>query len=1434
MTTKSTNRKQFLPFSYISILSTSNAKNIETNTHQNRDHSLIHVKCLNDKDATAYTTSAKNSFLFSVIFGLILSGPIMADTNTINGIDVVNSFHRDVGVSFQEKSAISRLSNSSSASDFLSEDARRLSEALSQVYIGQSNAAGDVSVGDIINNAYSTLETMEDIRDASTGVQTFVRELSPIVDPSSNFQGLRVTLGLDGKVDTLNESLSGSEALWSDFGRDLQFVSVDGLTRSVSAGSKIGLALTPAGSVLSRASSLTDGASISNELRSGISAAKNLEAVVEATNTSLEILTILGSGDIDQLVLAEKIAKLGKALGSSIPEGAGQGLSVINDIRGIISSASSLGALDSVAALASKDDVSRIIVNIAAEDITTNLVGHIRKLVFDVADLTGTSNRVSSFTDGLTEAASNFSRVGTDRKISELYKLNDRLVDAQDELEVVRGSYQLYINQQLIALGKNSEEISDVYSPTIDNDQNLCDTYDCSNIWDTSNIGNGGEDSSDDDNKTTNTVVNTVDNTRDNELVTTETDAGERLIGNNAGTNIEIQPTGPTPEEIAEAERLAEEQRLAEIAEAERLAELRRQEIARLEIERTAQFEVKLAREVQIQNLDNELALLEFGDQQEVQNALSLVTGEEQRLRAELNDTGLSAADQQLLQDLLVYQETLEDELDRINDRISSLEGERDTLQSELDSANTVIIANSNQLNALDYDYNQFTEPTTSEELIDFSDYDYELPAFDPTELLTSDLSNVVGHAVSVPVVGGNNRVDIDLVAEDNTILDFGIPGAITEIENESSDLRDGFTHLYFGSGVDEYGDDSQWIYGEAATPEQFALRTGTATFNGGLSGYYAHGSVSDHTLYQDGVSGSLALEVDFGTNRLTGEGEIEIDTAVRNETLAFSLDESTISEKDGGLTRSVGFSSNATLEGESGVSGNLNGTLYGEDASEAAGSFAFDLGTGFSAGLWAAGENYDPEDGDEENGHSGAFVLGYSASSNEHGTAWREVNDIYGGEITLSDGRSGGDDGSVDIASTFNSSGFSHVSWGTWQANSTTPLPLDTYGPGYWIDVDNVTSPSAIENRTGSAEYNGEILGAFVGSGNIEEQANGLINITIGYGVPNEVAGSYYQFGRSCSDNGLNSCDIISEVFFSLEYLNDFDGSGFGNHGLDSSSGVIGILGGSNAEEIGGLVWASDDAGQYTGVFRAGEGLSFGGFLTPTTIDTNGSTDYSNYRGVGSFSVTNRDTGSTDLFFASVADYNIDVQFAPDESGVQFETTDGSSAAIGGITTNAAETANLENYSYVEWGRFDSSGNHFDDGSNEFSSTEWVVYDPTTDLRTTGQATYNGTASGLTSNGGAVSGSLQLTADFANDTVMGNMSLNTSNGQSWADASFDTSIRRDTDSSGFQGTLTGSDVSSGVIFGGFAGPNAEEVGGGWQIDNANGTDGVGIFRAQN
>ena len=959
-------------------------------------------------------------------------------------------------------------------------------------------------------------------------------------------------------------------------------------------------------------------------------------------------------------------------------------------------------------------------------------------------------------------------------------------------------------------------------------ESDLCRGYDCTtSMRDTlEELQNQQENTTVDDERegALNPLLGVGDDPTEIGLVVNENDDGEPVLGNNAGTNIEIQPRGPTPEEIAAQEALE-----AELAAA--AAEARLQEIADLEAARDSLSLTQQDAQARLQERRNRLTVLQFNELEKVTEASGLVSGRIQELRTEQGATGLSAPDQQLLLDLVAYEDKLQTEQERIAQDITAAQNAITEYETTLAQVETQLDTNAASLEGPDYSIaSDYTVPNfTPGGLTDWTTYEYELPAFDPTELLTSDLANVVGHAVSVPVVGGNNRVDIDLVAEDNTILDLGIPGAITELEDESSDLLDGFTHLYFGSGVDENGDDSQWIYGEAATPEQFAQRTGTATFNGGLSGYYAHGSVSDHTLYQDGVSGSLALEVDFGTNRLTGEGEIDIDTAVRNETLAFSLDESTISETDSEFTRSLGFSANATLEGETTASGNLGGTFYGDDASEAAGSFAFDLGVGFSAGLWAAGENYDPEDGNEENGYSGAFVLGYSASSNGHGTAWREVNDIYGGEITLSGGRSGGDDGSVDIASTFTLNGYSHVSWGTWQANSTTPLPLDEYGPGYWVDVDNITASSALQNRTGTAQFGGEIIGAYVGSGNVEEDAQGIINITADFS--DQSVGGQFQFGHSCSGSGLSGCTVASDILAFTEPMNDYDGSGFGDHARNSFYGVIGVFGGENGQEIGGHAWIEQNGGQYVGVFRAQEGLSFGEFVTPTTTGTNDpsdppGTDYSNYRGLAAYNGYN--FVSQDYMVGFVSVETVEPGYA---TPVSFENT-----FEGGDLTNSVDSIGRD-YSYMNWGSWENADNtitEIDGQGLRGSDANWIVYDPTTNLRTTGQATYNGDAVGLTSTSEALSGNIQLTADFANDTVTGDMSLNTSNGQSWADASFDTTIRRDTDSSGFQGALTGSDVNSGVIFGGFAGPNAEEVGGGWQIDNANGTDGVGIFRAQN
>lgn len=955
---------------------------------------------------------------------------------------------------------------------------------------------------------------------------------------------------------------------------------------------------------------------------------------------------------------------------------------------------------------------------------------------------------------------------------------------------------------------------------TLSFESDLCRSYDCTtSMRDTlEELQNQQENTTVDDERedALNPLLGAGDDPTEIGLVVSENDDGEPFLGNNAGTNIEIptEPTGPTPEEIAAEAALEEERRAA--AEAARLAA-----IAELLVERDGHSLTAQDAEARIKENENEIAVLTFGAQEEVRSALSIVGTALADMRAELASSGLSAADNQLFQDLLVYEEELEEESERIAAQIAIAEAELETYEAALDAVTeqlndneAAIEALSSSLNEENYEIPNFDATG----LTDWSDYEYELPKFNPTELLTSDLSNVVGHAVSVPVVGGNNRVDIDLVAEDNTILDLGIPGAITEIEDESSDFLDGFTHLYFGSGVDEYGDDSQWIYGEAATPEQFALRTGTATFYGGLSGYYAHGSVSDHTLYQDGVSGSLALEVDFGMNRLTGEGEIEIDTAVRNETLEFSLDESTISETNSGLTRSLGFSANATLENESGVSGNLAGTFYGEDASEAAGSFAFDLGTGFSAGLWAAGENYEPtEDGDYP------VIVSYSdlngGITDRGGQGIGKIPEL-GDNLTLTiDGTAT----TVTSVSNVQARGYAYTSMGQWTGGA----PSSPINTGYWV-AGEATPTSGLDVRTGSATFAGNIIGDFVSyaeTGNeTREDATGTIRLTADFSL-DQVDGEMQFVSENTATEIIDLTSPISNYGYFFESNDvDFDRPVY-------AYGFSGTFFGPSATEAGGSVWAVTEAGAYNGVFRAGEGLSFSGFVTPTTPDTTDpsdppGTDYSNYRGLAAYN--GYDFASQDYIVGFVSVETVEPGYA---TPVTFENT-----FEGGDLTDSVDSTG-QDYSYMNWGSWENADNtitEVDGQGLRGSDANWIVYDPTTDLRTTGQATYNGDAVGLTSDLQDVSGNIQLTADFANDTVTGNMSLNTSNGQSWADASFDTTIRRDTDSSGFQGALAGSDVNSGVIFGGFAGPNAEEVGGGWQIDNANGTDGVGIFRAQN
>jgi len=437
----------------------------------------------------------------------------------------------------------------------------------------------------------------------------------------------------------------------------------------------------------------------------------------------------------------------------------------------------------------------------------------------------------------------------------------------------------------------------------------------------------------------------------------------------------------------------------------------------------------------------------------------------------------------------------------------------------------------------------------------------------DPTEP-TGDFTNVVVSTVSLPVTSGNIRKSWALISEDGSSIRYDVWG----VDEARSEKLDDFEHLYYGTGTDGL----QWIYGVGTTPEQFALRTGTATFNGGLSGYYAHGTVDSNTVYEDSVMGELALSIDFGGNRLTGEGRVEIDTPVRSETLSFSLNEAAITQA-GGLTRSLGFSSSATLENGASGNGNFSGTFYGADASEAAGLFAFGLSGGFAAGVWAAGENFDPNQNDGPVGRFSTQKLSGAIFDAEYLSG--EDTDPTFTDVPVSQGAGGGE---IRLVNKFNSDDpsdpYQYTSWGNWVANDNT---IENYSEGgYFVEAEMRTPSSVIENKTGTASYSGDIVGDYV-SGGVREDAVGQINLTANFST--DTMQGQMQFGHGGA--GTNTGGTVSPVADLVDVPISNNGTFEQNAG---SFGVSGFFTGPDAEEVGGTAWMNVNDGSYNGVFRA------------------------------------------------------------------------------------------------------------------------------------------------------------------------------------------------------------------------------------------------------
>ncbi len=176
--------------------------------------------------------------------------------------------------------------------------------------------------------------------------------------------------------------------------------------------------------------------------------------------------------------------------------------------------------------------------------------------------------------------------------------------------------------------------------------------------------------------------------------------------------------------------------------------------------------------------------------------------------------------------------------------------------------------------------------------------------------------------------------------------------------------------------------------------------------------------------------------------------------------------------------------------------------------------------------------------------------------------------------------------------------------------------------------------------------------------------------------------------------------------------------------------------------------------------------------------------------------------------------------------------------------------------YDYSAWGSWKQTGGlytNINSGSGveqKAMHNNWISGERTKDLPTLGSATYSGSVaghwyangSGTTaggSYGGAVDGSISLTVDFANTSMVGNMQINKVGGGSMTSATLD-NIHIDRRSASFAARLTGGNVDSrltsgsqNMISGQFFGPHAEEVGGGWNVKTTNGDLADGIFAAK-
>ena len=953
------------------------------------------------------------------------------------------------------------------------------------------------------------------------------------------------------------------------------------------------------------------------------------------------------------------------------------------------------------------------------------------------------------------------------------------------------------------------------------------------------------------------------------------------------------QPTGPTQEEIDEAERQEEAdrleaERLAAIAEANRLAA-----ISDLIIQRNGFSITQQDAELRLQDREDKLDTIQFGDLQEVQNAASLVGTRINELRTELNNTGLNATRQQFFQDLLAYQVVLENEQDRIAADIARTQQEIASLEVTLSSVNGQLDANENSLAALGENLSGYVEPNFSPgELTDWTNYEYELPAFNETEVTEPDpepevepepepepdpetvaklgfITAAKASLTSTYLVTKGATATVTVDGSANPVLSSGDGITITA----DTPTAESYQYLSWGTfsrsiprrdsetGITHTLENVRWLYGDATPASYFEGKSGTASWAGNIYGDYALDG-TNQTFY-DAVTGDVSFTVDFSDNSVLGQLTPSINYELTENTsvssVAFQELEGSFALGDINGQSAAGIST-AINTGFGGQEiGKLDGIFFGPNAEEFGGTFYFRDDSGGASGIVVAQETEDviipPAEGPVRtfistvavNAPNWAFLVREGFAQSIHDVA----------EIPVLTGNGATNDPVITSGS--QSQGYSYIHFGdSRQNNAFINGGVDYVAPtSLWL-YGTYTTPEQLNLRSGTASYAGELFGH---AHDVKEPD--LQVLTSGVTGNFQLSMNFANGDASLSGmvNGLGS----EPLSFSGTSDGAYSNSNTGRGAVISDFTDVGLIGINTQANLGfpvtldvdGRPARSQDDGFFYGSFSGEDASEFGGLFAFALDDTlatgyaaaklelpnvvpDPSKDYSNYRGFTSYSYlildSNEGSSRTLRDFETVigvqANGDISVANTNNLPNVSDPDADG-----GGLQF----VENDRKYNYVEWGDWSQVGQlttdiTVDGEVRKKLGAQWLIFEPTSDLRRQGYASYEGEVRGSRTLPDdrlrtGVSGQIGLEADFVNDRVTGSMSLE-SNGTGWAEVTFDTDIRRDSDSSGFQGALAGSDVNTGVIFGGFAGPTGEEIGGGWELDHTNGQNANGIFRA--